>query len=108
MIVTDEAVVYLGERVLTDPATARPCIARFSVLYWRQLVNDDLSGEVLPGQSLRITYSDEQGLAFHAETLLPQLCRPITEILNRYVNKFVFAVLLLALERDQLWAKKQR
>jgi len=69
LIVTDEAVVYLAKESYDPAYGARPVHRTLQRLVLAPLATTILSGEVLPGQSLRITYSDEQGLAFHAEDI---------------------------------------
>ncbi len=69
LVISDEAVVYLA-RESYDPAYgARPVHRTLQRLVLAPLATTILAGEVLPGQSLRIAYLDDQGLAFHAEDI---------------------------------------
>jgi ATP-dependent Clp protease ATP-binding subunit ClpB len=65
--VSEDAIAYLA-RESYDPAYgARPVHRTLQRLVLAPLATVVLAGEVLPGQTLRIEYLAEEGLAFHAE-----------------------------------------
>jgi ATP-dependent Clp protease ATP-binding subunit ClpB len=69
LTVSDEAVVYLAKESYDPAYGARPVHRTLQRLVLAPLATTILAGEVLPGQSLRITYLAEHGIAFHAEDI---------------------------------------
>jgi ATP-dependent Clp protease ATP-binding subunit ClpB len=67
LTVSDEAVVYLANESYDPTYGARPVHRTLQRLVLGPLATTILAGEVLPGQSLRVEYAADEGLAFHVE-----------------------------------------